>query len=126
MDEQLKEQVYRLHINGNSEYQIADKLNLNRNTVHKVISKFKGTLEHRLSDIAIFEFEQQFIKTKDAIEIDIQELSDRLEKEEDEDRKLRIRDMIHKRRLDLWLLLGDGHMVLVLKKMKNGIIKTTA
>ena len=119
MNQSLKEQAYRYHLNGYTDQEIGNKLNLERSTITKALKSLRGTLEHRLSNVAIYEFEQYFIKFKDAMEIDLKEISEEMGKELDPDRKIKLRDQRHIRRKDLYMLLGDGEMVLVLKKMKK-------
>ena len=116
MNSELKSVVYADYLNDLTENEIAKKHNLSRSMVHRTLSSIKGTLEHRISQIAIYEFEEYFIKLKDAIEKDVREITQDMEREEDPERKDRLRQMRHQRRLDIWKLLGDGDMVLVMKK----------
>jgi len=124
VNDALKQSVYYEHINGSTENEIAKKLNIHQSTVSRNLAKIKGTIEHRLSNIAITEFEQYFIEFRDAINRDIKAISDELLLEKDPERIDRLRDQRHNRRKDMWLLLGDGEAVLILRKLKqSGIIK---
>jgi len=127
MQDELKETVYHEYLKGLSEYEIADKLNLTQSKVHRILAKIKNAVEHRLSTVALYEFEQYFMEFQDAIKKDIQAISLELEQEKDPQRIERLREQRHNRRKDLWLLIGDGEMVLILRRLKkNGVIEVTA
>lgn len=124
MQEELKAEIYRDYLNGFTEREIADRRNISQPTVSRAIAKVSGMVEYRLSNLALFEFSEYFVKTKDAIERDIKELTEEMEKETDNERKDKLREQRHQRRLHLWQLIGDGPLVLYLRKLKqDGIIK---
>ena len=125
MNDELKSIVYRDYLNGLTEKEIALRHNISQSQVSRVITKIGGMVEYRLSNLALFEFSEYFVKTKDAIERDIAEISLEIEKENDNERKDRLRDQRHNRRKDLWQLIGDGPLVLYLRKLKgDGILKS--
>ena len=124
MNDGIKREIYSDYLNGFTILEIAERNNISKSKVDRIIQSIKGSLEHRLSNVAIFEFEQYFIKFRDSIEKDIADITSEIERENgldepDFDRIDELRDQRHSRRKDLWLLLGDGEMVLVLRKMKK-------
>ncbi|MFM7795581.1 MAG: hypothetical protein ACKO7N_02345 [Candidatus Nitrosotenuis sp.] len=112
MIDSVKEAVYRDYLNGFTQAEIAKRHNIRQQTVSKVITKVKTTVEYRLSNIALFEFSEYFVKTKDSIEQDIAEITAEMEKTDNPDRKDKLRDQRHQRKIHLFQLIGDGMTVL--------------
>lgn len=119
MTQKLKETIYRLYLNEYTTREIAEKLNLSQSTVSRSIKKLKATIEHRMSKVVIEEFEQYFVKFQDAMSLDVMEITEQLQNESDPDRKIKLREQRHKRRLDIFKLVGDVRAVLMVRRMKD-------
>lgn len=116
--EQTKEEAITLYINHFNARQISEKLAISKKTAQNWINQYHTTLESRLSDYAIREFEREFFKTIQAIDDDISRLTLERNKEVNPDRRDKLDDMIHQRRLDVHELRGDGDLLMALRKMK--------
>lgn len=124
MNDEIRIEVYKDYLNGFTEKEIAVRKGVSQSTVSRLIAKVSGMVEYRLSNLALHEFSEYFVKTKDAIERDIKEITEEIERETDNERKDKLRDQRHQRRLHLWQLIGDGPLVLYLRKLKqDGILK---
>lgn len=119
LSEQQRVTIYELSLQGYTEQQIADKTGIPRSTVGWHIRKIEGLVEYRLSELAIKEFQLEFMKNRDAITNDIREITERMQQVTDNLEWIKLHDSRHQRRLDLWKLLGDGQVVMALKKMKR-------
>lgn len=111
--------IYQLYLEGHDETTIAQKFGIAQQTVSFHIRKIRGSIDHRVNALAISEFQQEFIKIKDAINKDVSELSDKLAEAETVPDWLAIHNARHTRRLDLWKLMGDGELVLAVRSMKQ-------
>jgi len=119
MTQKLKETIYRLYLNEYTTREIAEKLNLSQSTVSRSIKKLKATIEHRMSKVVIEEFEQYYVKFQDAMSLDVMEITEQLQNESNPDRKIKLREQRHKRRIDIFKLVGDVRAVLMVRRMKD-------
>ena len=117
-DEQTKEEAITLYINHYNARQIGDRLGISKETARNWIDEYHKTLESRLSEYAIKEFEREFFKTIQAIDADIARLTRERSSEQNPVRRDKLDDMIHQRRLDVFEIRGDTDMVMALRKMK--------
>jgi len=118
-DEETKEQAITLYISHFNARQIGEKLGITKETARNWIEEYHNTLESRLSEYAIKEFEREFFKTIHAIEADIARLTNERQHEQDPALRLKIDDMIHARRMDVHELRGDSDMIMALRKMEK-------
>lgn len=76
IQEETREQIYNLWLSGYNPREIGKKLSIPRSTVDWHIRKIEGTIDYRLSQVAIKEFTRTYIKVQDAITQQIKELAD--------------------------------------------------
>lgn len=117
--EQVKEKAIILYLANYNARQIGDQLGIGTSTAHNWITAYHDSLENKLSDYGISLFEREFFKHINAVDADIQRLTQERIQEPDKDRQDKLDDMIFERRKYVHEVRGDSDLVLALRKQKS-------
>lgn len=113
---ELRQQIWHLYCNDPDQTAISKKLKIPHQLVSYHIQKLKGEINYRLNKIAIEEFQETRLKVIDSVQQEIAQLSEEIDNQAHPVIKIKLRELRHQLRIDLYKLQGDGESVIALRK----------
>jgi|SRR6185312_7507957 len=122
---ETREQIRVLTLRGFNDYQIADKLKIDRSISWYHYNKVRKSIEYTNRKDLIDSFDSEYAMIRASFDYRKSRLEERLEATKDESTIVALEKLIHQIDVDRWKLLGDNEIVLAVRRMKDERVSQT-